>query len=549
MRMRFSVALLLTAATISVAAADAEPSASPRLALTATTRPAAPSDFNGDGVTDLAIAVPWDSPSSTADTGGVHIVYGNNGVDPKLPNKYLGVDTPGIAPLLKQYPTLFGHRIASADFNRDGYADLAIAVPGFDEPDVAAQRINVGGVVVVYGSADGLEPRGTNPAEVWSQDSPGVQGVSEDDDDFGSALAAGDFDGDGFADLAIGADGETSGPGCKHSGQFTVLYGGRGGLTGRDQVVDQDSPGILDHDEAGDWASATLVSGDFDGDGVDDLAMGVAGEGVDGYSNAGAVNVIYGTKGVGLTGQGDRFVNQASSLVPGAPRRGDGFGAALTAGDFNGDQLDDLVVGAPEEDAAGSAEAGTVTVIDGSDTGLSLATSRRYTLAGLDPMADPQNSHFGAALATGDVNGDGLDELAVGSPTYDWRHGRVDVLTGGPDGLTAAGTTLDSTTFDAPDLVRNDTVFGETFGAALQFGAFDAVPGDDLAVGVPRATLRTDTKRQGQAGAVAVAPSRDGVLAPAAGRWIDKSSGGMAGDPQEWAMLGFALDGSGDYTG
>ena len=108
-----------------------------------------------------------------------------------------------------------------------------------------------------------------------SQDSPGVQGVSEDDDDFGSALAPGDFDGDGFIDLAVGAQGEMTSDYTSQSGSVTVLYGGSGGLTGRDQVVTQDSPGILNVAERLDMAGGSLAAADFNNDGVDDLALGV----------------------------------------------------------------------------------------------------------------------------------------------------------------------------------------------------------------------------------------------------------------------------------
>jgi FG-GAP repeat protein len=507
---------------------------------------ALPSDFNGDGVEDVAVGVPGDSPYDWQDAGGVNVRYGMGTDGSRLPSRFFSVESPGIAPLLRQYPTGLGRRIASGDFDRDGFADLAMSVPGFDEPDPDLQRINVGGVVVVYGTASGLMPGGSQHAQVWSQDSPGVQGVSEDDDAFGSSLAVGDFDGDQFLDLAIGAAGEMSGPGLRNSGSLTVLYGGRAGLTGRDQVVTQDSRGILDASEAGDWAAGALAAGDFDGDGVDDLAMGVSSEDIEGRVNVGAVNVVYGTRGTGLNGVGDRFVHQGLEAIPGVPRRGDGFGDVLAVGDFNGDRRDDLAVGAPYEAAGGWPQAGTVTTILGTSNGLAFVTAQAVTLASATPFAEPAYAWFGGALATGDLDADGYDELAVGAPGHLDRGGRVDVLRGGVTGLEARATqSLVSSDLDTPGLVAGQ----ETLGNALQFGHFDATLGADLLIGASRADLRIDGLRHDQAGAVAMAFSRSGLLNTADTRWLHQGAPTVPGTADAWETFGAALPGSQDFNG
>jgi hypothetical protein len=103
----------------------------------------------------------------------------------------------------------------AADFNHDGFADLAIGAPG--ENDVA------GAVTVLYGAGAGLPGTG---AQVFFQ----VGSRAEAGDRFGSALAAGDFNGDGFADLAAGASGENVGS-VPDAGTVSVLYGSAGGLT------------------------------------------------------------------------------------------------------------------------------------------------------------------------------------------------------------------------------------------------------------------------------------------------------------------------------
>jgi hypothetical protein len=124
---------------------------------------------------------------------------------------------------------------------------LAIGAPG--------ENSSSGVVHVLYGSGTGLTATGS---QLWSQDSPGIAGGAEPDDIFGEALAAGDFNGDTRADLAIGALGENSFAGVAH-----VLYGAAiVGLTAAgSQLWSQDSPGIPGASEAFDAFGETLAAG------------------------------------------------------------------------------------------------------------------------------------------------------------------------------------------------------------------------------------------------------------------------------------------------
>jgi hypothetical protein len=109
-----------------------------------------------------------------------------------------------------------------ADFNGDGCADLAVGVPGEDITDVAIIR-NAGAVNVLYGSPGGLTDADD---QLWYQGKDGVLDEAEEGDAFGSALAMGDFNGDGFTDLAVGAPFETI-DGEFAAGAVSVLYGTR----------------------------------------------------------------------------------------------------------------------------------------------------------------------------------------------------------------------------------------------------------------------------------------------------------------------------------
>jgi len=123
--------------------------------------------------------------------------------------------------------------LVTGDFNADGYTDLAIGVLSTVDGQPEA-----GAVAVLYGSSAGLTSSGN---QLWSQDSPGIRNWSESHDDFGWSLAAGDFNGDGFTDLAVGVRREQIGP-AVNAGAVNVIYGSSKGLTATgNQFWSQDS--------------------------------------------------------------------------------------------------------------------------------------------------------------------------------------------------------------------------------------------------------------------------------------------------------------------
>ena len=123
---------------------------------------------------------------------------------------------------------------AGGDFDNDGFADLAVGVPGEND--------SAGAINVLYGTGSGLSGTG---AQLFTQ----VGGASEAFDSFGWALAAGDFNNDGFTDLAVGAPFETVG-GAQAAGAVSVLYGSTGGLTATGGRLFTQVGGVV---EAGDW--------------------------------------------------------------------------------------------------------------------------------------------------------------------------------------------------------------------------------------------------------------------------------------------------------
>jgi hypothetical protein len=136
-----------------------------------------------------------------------------------------------------------------------------------------------------------------------------------------------DFSGDGVDDLAIGLDEDVGGH--EDAGAVNVLAGSAGGLTvAGAQIWHQDSPGVPGAPAFLDGFGSALAAGDFDGDGFDDLAIGVPEEDVGGASDAGVVNVLFGSA-AGLTAAGSQIWHQDSAGVPGAAENFDRFGNVL----------------------------------------------------------------------------------------------------------------------------------------------------------------------------------------------------------------------------
>ena len=196
---------------------------------------------------------------------------------------------------------------------------------------------------MIYGSGGGLSATGN---QSFTQDDVGE--TAADGNRFGAAVTVGDFNHDGFADLAVGAPGENPGS-ANDAGAVDVLYGSPNGLSASgDQVLSQGGGGIQGSPAAGDRFGAALAAADLNGDGRDDLAVGAPGDSVGSSAGAGAVNVIYGSGG-GLTATGNQLWTQDSPGVLEAAEGGDSFGSAVSAADLNGDGRADLAVGVPGE--------------------------------------------------------------------------------------------------------------------------------------------------------------------------------------------------------
>jgi FG-GAP repeat len=512
-------------------------------------------DFNGDGFADLAIGVPGeDTPAGTGQSGAVNIIYGSaNGLtgNGSVPTpRFFSQNAAGVPGDGSEPNDFFGAALAAGDFNRDRFSDLAIGVP-FEDVEGYGDS---GRVVIIYGSANGLTA--TDGIVPGSQsftilDLENYSSVLEGWEEFGRALAVGDFNGDTIADLAVGAPGLqgrilTAGGPCFNcppnpdganseplNGAVFVLFGISGVGLSAERAQFLHLPDDGDRGYTDFRFGEALAAGNFDGDAdnVSDLAIGIPNHDIQGVQNAGSVMVRFGRLADGFQNSLSTVVSPEALVPVGQPgsnsQAGAQFGRALAAGDFDGDGTDDLAIGAPRRAIGTRRDAGAVWVIQDIMLlfGLPLPAVQFWEQSTIFPNATLSNELngvgtpteagdlFGTALAAGDFNGDGRDDLAIGAPGEDIAiptpdptiflttpgqdAGVVTVINGSPRGL--------SLTQQAPQLWQQglfgagDVERGDQFGASLtawNFGRDESIPGvagpvrtADLAVGVPGENL------------------------------------------------------------
>ena len=352
-------------------------------------------DFNGDAIDDLAVGSPEGIVGFGDRFGFVRIYYGSS--TPEVFGEAVNVSNIGVAQEART-----GFALAAGNWNGDAFDDLAIASP--------ALNTNAGAIRIAYGGASGL----ADPGSVIDQDTPGVEGVREAHDLFGYSLAAGDFDGNGDDDLAVGVVNENQ------VGFVQVLFSTASGIDPAiDLLLSQDA--VAGNGELNDQFGFALAAADFDGDGKDDLAIGSPGEALGSsneIANTGMVVVVYGSTSATFDLARTQAWGQGGILSVDTAEIGDRFSAALAAGDFDADGYADLAIGQPEEDVTGTND-GALTVHMGGPNGFSQLRAR-FLAAGTDGLPGPIQAHsnFGFAAASGDFDADGSADLVIGAPYH-----------------------------------------------------------------------------------------------------------------------------------
>ncbi|WP_327728517.1 VCBS repeat-containing protein [Streptomyces sp. NBC_00487] len=427
-------------------------------------------DFNNDGYGDVAYAAGNATVGGKAGAGQIVALYGSASGVTSTKRTTISQNTTGV-PGSAETGDGFGWVSAYGDFNGDGYDDLAVSAL---LEDVSGDA-DGGTVVIVWGSASGL-----SGATTINDPAPSSH------DRWGKTLAAGDFDGDGKEDLAVGATSSTihvfkggitksgttggrytvkppiiSGDG---TGPFNLTAGDVNGDTRTDLIVDgfeTDSeygwnanyyvPGTASGLSA---ASAQKLKpgiitgiGDVNGDGYGDIVTGEEWDpskdgsepSVPESATGGKVHLI---KGSASGPAGATSLTQNTGNVPGASERGDFFGNELSLGDINGDGFQDLVVAAAGENLGGVVNTGAVTVLYGSAAGLNTSSGTQYfaqSTAGV-PGSDETDDFFGSEVKLTDVTGDGKADLTVGAYGENDFNGSVVYLPSDGTKITTAGS-------------------------------------------------------------------------------------------------------------
>jgi hypothetical protein len=298
---------------------------------------------------------------------------------------------------------LFGHSVSTAgDVNGDGYSDVIVGAPEYDNGELAEGR-----AFVYHGSAFGLSATAAWTAE--SDQEWTLFGVS--------VSTAGDVNGDGYSDVIVGANFYENGE-LSEGGAF-VYHGSASGLSATANWTGEgNQPGAQ-------FGGSVSTAGDVNGDGYSDVIVG-ANFYENGELSEGGAFVYHGSaSGLSATANWTGEANE-----PGAA-----FGGSVsTAGDVNGDGYSDVIVGADAYDN-GETDEGRAYVYHGSASGLS--DSPAWTAEG-----DQESAHFGYSVSTaGDVNADGYSDVIVGAYLYDngnLDEGRAFVYHGSASGLSAS---------------------------------------------------------------------------------------------------------------
>lgn len=390
------------------------------------------------------------------------------------------------------------------DFNKDGYADLAVSAP----TGTVGGQAKAGYVAVVYGSASGTD---TAHRQIISQATEGVPGDPTASAYFGNHAVARDLDGDGYTDLAVQVGGKPA---------VTVLWGSANGLSGGTRLPEGDGDN---------FGYGVIAGGDFNGDGHADLVdQVVVNKGSD-WDESTGLRVRFGPFTREGEAAGSATVDTGKIDAP----------TSLTAGDINGDGKDELVsthafeerseatlvwkggtdglektpirlpdaatttIGDVDKDGYGDLivrtvpggvvedlphDHGTLKVFYGTASGPSTTRTRTIdqNTAGV-PGVNEYGDQFGYSLSAGDVNGDGYADVAVGIPEEDLEAGQADAgsvvqLYGGAGGLSGTGAqAFTQDTAGVPGVAEA----GDHFGAAVQLADTNGDGMADLSVGAP----------------------------------------------------------------
>ena len=427
-------------------------------------------DLNGDGVNDLAVG-------NYGDTGGgsAHIIFMNTDGTPKSSVEINSSTTNG--------PTIddedrFGRSVENiGDLNGDGVNDLAVGAEydDMDENGNASGGDNRGAIHIMFMNTDGT-PKSTVEINSSTANGPTIG----DDDLFGASLAnIGDLNGDGVNDIASGTYWDDEG-GLNRGAVHIMFMNADGSVDSNVVINDSTANGpVLANSDGFGFSVANI--GDLDGDGVNDIAAGGIEPTLGGAPAAGEIYIMF----MNTDGTPKSTVEIDKTTANGPSGAGGHFGSDIAnIGDLNGDGVNDLAVGNYGDTGGGSAH---IIFMNTDGTPKSSVEINSSTTNG--PTIDDED-RFGRSVENiGDLNGDGVNDLAVGAEYDDMdengnasggdNRGAIHIMFMNTDGTPKSTVEINSSTANGPTIDDDDRL-----GSSLaNIGDSNGDGINDLAVG------------------------------------------------------------------
>lgn len=369
-------------------------------------------DINADGIDDLIIGAYYTTPDGEDRAGTSYVVFGSK----TSPGENLNLSNldgmNGFAILDIARFSDYGRSVSSAgDVNGDGIDDLII---GADFASAVGKGA-AGQSYIVFGGKNfgaSLDPSSLNGKNGFV-----VNGIDENDLSGSSVSGAGDVNGDGLNDLIIGAY-SASPNGKERAGQSYVVFGSKtiGSASLSLSELDGTNGFVIDGiDENDRLGYAVSSAGDVNADGIDDLIISTKEATLDSNPNSGESYVVFGSKTSRKSLELSDLDGTNGFVIDGIDRNSFYGESVSSAGDINGDGIDDLIIGANYSDLDGDGSGGESYVVFGSKTSPG-ARLNVFSLNGTNGFVIEGNGRSGISVSSaGDVDGDGIDDLIVGA--------------------------------------------------------------------------------------------------------------------------------------